>query len=280
MFRNLLFRLGALRILVICPTIEPAASFGHHRDSAGDGSLPLGDRPRGRAAICSIGPINFELGSREELLETMPSRLRGAGDRTSVGSPRMNCVADLASTPAGRWRKPRTNNGNAVSNPRIRVCSTVVLRFCLQPHAIVFLLPCLAYPQGMMTCVRTVDNEHQNSCGTTGCRTGSLNPTTTSSTIAALPGTGLSISHGKSCPSVCEIGHTSRDQRDLVSTMMPAAISGWLLAQFADRFGWQVGGTLMMSYVFVVPILVALLIETSRMTGKVVKLPLVLAKSP
>ena len=64
------------------------------------------------------------------------------------------------------------------------------------------------------------------------------------------------------------------------STMMPAGISGWLLAQFADRFGWQVGGTLMMSYVFVVPILVALLIETSRMTGKVVKLPLVLAKSP
>jgi len=37
-----------------------------------------------------------------------------------------------------------------------------------------------------------------SSCATTGCRTASSNPTTTSSTIAARHGTGSSINHGAS----------------------------------------------------------------------------------
>ena len=40
----------------------------------------------------------------------------------------------------------------------------------------------------------------------------SSNPTTTSSTTAATPGTGSSISPGKSSPSECAIGRTGSDQ--------------------------------------------------------------------
>src|SRR5439155_22549769 len=45
-----------------------------------------------------------------------------------------------------------------------------------------------------------------NSCGRTGCRTEFSNPSTTSSITAATPGTRLSISRGKSCPSRAAIG--------------------------------------------------------------------------
>ena len=51
-----------------------------------------------------------------------------------------------------------------------------------------------------------------SSGATTGCRTVSSNPTTTSSTIAASPGTALPISHGASCPSDCATGHIGHDQ--------------------------------------------------------------------
>jgi hypothetical protein len=49
-----------------------------------------------------------------------------------------------------------------------------------------------------------------------GYRTGSSNPSTISSTIAATPGPNSSINRGKSCPSVCAIGPTGHDQRVLV----------------------------------------------------------------
>ena len=40
----------------------------------------------------------------------------------------------------------------------------------------------------------------------TGCRTGSSNPTKTSSRCAAKPGTTSSTNHGRSCPSACANG--------------------------------------------------------------------------
>src|SRR6476659_7325690 len=47
-----------------------------------------------------------------------------------------------------------------------------------------------------------------SSCGRTGCQTASSNPSTTSSTIAATPGTRSSTSPGKSCPSLAVIGQS------------------------------------------------------------------------
>ena len=46
-----------------------------------------------------------------------------------------------------------------------------------------------------------------NSCGRTGCRTASSNPSTKSSITAATPGIPSSINPGKSCPSLAAIGH-------------------------------------------------------------------------
>src|SRR3954453_17972231 len=55
-------------------------------------------------------------------------RLRRAGGRASVGNPRTNCVADdLHRRPLADRGSPRRTHGNAVTNPPIRVCSTVVL---------------------------------------------------------------------------------------------------------------------------------------------------------
>ena len=47
-----------------------------------------------------------------------------------------------------------------------------------------------------------------SSCGQTGCQTASSNPSTTSSTIAATPGTRSSTNPGKSCPSLAVIGQS------------------------------------------------------------------------
>src|SRR3954469_17015156 len=55
-------------------------------------------------------------------------RLRRAGGRASVGNPRMNCVADdRHRRPLADRGSPGRTHGTAVTNPRIRVCSTVVL---------------------------------------------------------------------------------------------------------------------------------------------------------
>src|SRR4051794_25615097 len=55
-------------------------------------------------------------------------RLRRAGGRASVGNPRTNCVADdRHRRPLADRGSPGRTHGTAVTNPRIRVCSTVVL---------------------------------------------------------------------------------------------------------------------------------------------------------
>ena len=55
-------------------------------------------------------------------------RLRSAGGRALEGNPRMNCVADdRHRRPLADRGSPGRTHGNAVTNPRIRVCSTVVL---------------------------------------------------------------------------------------------------------------------------------------------------------
>src|SRR5215207_3077413 len=55
-------------------------------------------------------------------------RLRRAGGRASEGNPRMYCVADdRHRRPLADRGSPGRTHGNAVTNPRIRVCSTVVL---------------------------------------------------------------------------------------------------------------------------------------------------------
>src|SRR3954449_11048959 len=55
-------------------------------------------------------------------------RVRRAGGRASEGNPRMNCVADdRHRRPLADRGSPGRTHGNAVTNPRIRVCSTVVL---------------------------------------------------------------------------------------------------------------------------------------------------------
>jgi len=53
-----------------------------------------------------------------------------------------------------------------------------------------------------------------SSCGRTGCRTEFSNPSTTSSIIAATPGTRSSISRGKSCPSRAAIGQPQVTQSE------------------------------------------------------------------
>ena len=55
-----------------------------------------------------------------------------------------------------------------------------------------------------------------SSCGTTGCRTGSSHPMTTSSTTAVRLGTSSSIDPGPLCPSARAIGPIGHDHRDLV----------------------------------------------------------------
>src|SRR5262249_54995865 len=48
-----------------------------------------------------------------------------------------------------------------------------------------------------------------SSCVRTGCQTGSSNPSTTSSTTVATPGTPSSLSRGRSCPSPDATGRPS-----------------------------------------------------------------------
>ncbi len=112
---------------------------------------------------------------------------------------------------------PGRTHGNAVTNPRIRVCSTVVLRLCLQhcAAALYRLIPEVLHRDSPRL-TKTVDHEHQSSCATTGCRTASSSTTTTSSPTAAQLGTSSSISPGRSCQSECEIGRMGLDQRPLV----------------------------------------------------------------
>ena len=107
---------------------------------------------------------------------------------------------------------PGRTNGNAVINPRIRVCSTVVLRSCLQPRATALWCLRSVSVNGGMPAPSVIDNEHQSSCATTGSRTVSSSPTRTYSITAVMHGTDLSISLGPSCPSGCASGHIGSDR--------------------------------------------------------------------
>src|ERR1700721_2465783 len=76
---------------------------------------------------------------------------------------------------------PGRTNGNAVINPRIRVCSTVVLRSCLQPRATALWCLRSVSVNGGMPAPSVIDNEHQSSSVTTGC------PTVCSTTSTSSP---------------------------------------------------------------------------------------------
>jgi len=51
------------------------------------------------------------------------------------------------------------------------------------------------------------------------------------------------------------------------ASTLPAAISGFVLAKLVEAFGWQIGATLMMSVLPLVPIAISLFIDTSRISG-------------
>ena len=121
---------------------------------------------------------------------------------------------------------PGRTNGNAVINPRIRVCSTVVLRSCLQPRATALWCLRSVSVNGGMPAPSVIDNEHQSSSVTTGCPTVCSTTSTLSSTTAATHGTSWRLSPGLSYPSACAIGPIGSDQRDLV-----------LMARWSDRTG-------------------------------------------
>src|SRR3954468_1572354 len=58
----------------------------------------------------------------------MTSAIAQGRGRASEGNPRTNCVADdRHQRPLADRGSPGRTHGNAVTNPRIRVCSTVVL---------------------------------------------------------------------------------------------------------------------------------------------------------
>ena len=127
----------------------------------------------------------------------------------------MNCVADdLHRRPLADRGSPGRTHGNAVTNPRIRVCSTVVLTALSPALRNGFIPPCPVLRWDRSRSLNVVDNEHQSSCAPTGSRTASSNPTRTSSITAATPGTPSSISPGRSCPSHAATGLPSVSHRE------------------------------------------------------------------
>ena len=122
----------------------------------------------------------------------------------------MNCVADdLHRRPLADRGSPGRTHGNAVTNPRIRVCSTVVLTALSPALRNGFILPCPVLRRDRTRSLNVLDNEHQSSCAQIGSRTTCSNPTTISSITAATPGTPSSISPGRSCPSPVANGQPS-----------------------------------------------------------------------
>ena len=125
---------------------------------------------------------------------------------------------------------PGRTHGNAVTNPGIRVCSTVVLTALPPAPRTRSILPQARSSQrGCAPAPNIVDNEHQNFCARTGCRAACSPPTATSSIIAATPGTASSTSLGSSCPSASGTGPMHpmhEDQRGLVLPSMSTPLSG------------------------------------------------------
>jgi hypothetical protein len=72
-----------------------------------------------------------------------------------------------------------------------------------------------------------------SSCATTGSQIACSNPTTISSTIAAMLGISSSISPGRSCPSDCANGRTGSDQWDLVLLVFYVSETAILICMIA-----------------------------------------------
>ena len=81
-----------------------------------------------------------------------------------MGNPRMNCVADdLHRRPLADRGSPGRTHGNAVTNPRIRVCSTVVLTAPSPALCNSFIPRCPDFMMGLHARAKIIDNEHQSS---------------------------------------------------------------------------------------------------------------------
>ena len=100
--------------------------------TACDGRLPVGDRPRSGAAARGL------IGSRDN--ETRPTGdrsrpdrhtlLRTAGGRAPAGEPSSELCGRPRRRPLADRGSPGRTHGNAVANPRIRVCSPSSQRLC------------------------------------------------------------------------------------------------------------------------------------------------------
>src|SRR5262245_51683338 len=127
----------------------------------------------------------------------------------------MNCVADdLHRRPLADRGSPGRTHGNAVTNPRIRVCSTVVLTALSLAMRNCFIPPYPILLRDWTRALNVIDNEHQSSCVRIGCQTGFSNPSTISSTTAATLGTHSSTNPGRLCPSRDATGQQSVTQSE------------------------------------------------------------------
>ena len=93
---------------------------------------------------------------------------------------------------------PGRTHGKAVANPRITVCSTVVLTALSPAPRNRSILPDPFVQRDRTPASNILANKHQSSCATPGCRAACSPPTPTSSVIAAKPGTSSWISPGAS----------------------------------------------------------------------------------
>jgi hypothetical protein len=78
--------------------------------------------------------------------------------------------------------------------------------------------PCYRCPRNVQNSIRS--RMSGSSCAATGCQTEALNPTTTSSTIAASPGTASPTGPGASCPADCEKGLMGEYHWELVLRLL------------------------------------------------------------
>ena len=125
------------------------------------------------------------------------SRGNLSGGRTRAPMPSC-CSTRPAGTPLGQARHPRQHHPDAAAAE-------------IAPNS-------------------TRSRTSGSTCATTGSPIASSNPTRTSSTTAAMPGTGSPTSHGRSCPSGCAIGPIGSNHRDLVSDHASTIISSVLLS--------------------------------------------------
>lgn len=109
----------------------------HRGNRAGDVGLPVGDRTGGRAASGQlIGSHRFgrQLHGKKSQHDLHPCCASlGVGPRWGILED--NCVADADRRPLADRGSPGRTYGNAVSNPRIRVCQPSPQRSCLLRRA-------------------------------------------------------------------------------------------------------------------------------------------------